>query len=204
MRGRSIWVKDAFKTLLNVIIRREWQKRTRNWFCYLWSSEVIPWTLAIVPEKPKSSINGIAWSAWWMWRRWLYLQVVLEILLRFFATVTATRAAKTKTKGLDWQNNKPARPSLFFVHFLAVAARLRRGTAKCHVFLEDVNTRQRPSFASPELWYSPLESTSRQIRQHLTSWTRWNKRDEVWTRANTLFNWRFRSRRRHRCLSSRL
>ena len=77
MRGRSVWGKDAFKTLLNVIIRREWQKRTRNWFCYLWSSEVIPWTLAIVPEKPMSSRKGIAW---WMWRRWLYLQVVLEIL----------------------------------------------------------------------------------------------------------------------------
>ena len=34
----------------------------------------------------------------------------------------------------------------------------RRGSAECHVFLEDVNTRQRPSFASPELWYGPLES----------------------------------------------
>ena len=58
---------------------------------------------------------------------------------------------KKKTKGLDWQNNNPARPSLSFVHFLAVAARLRRETAESHVFLEDVNTRQRPSFASPGL-----------------------------------------------------
>ena len=36
---------------------------------------------------------------------------------------------KKKIKGLDWQNNNPARPSLSFVHFLAVAARLRRQTA---------------------------------------------------------------------------
>ena len=50
-------------------------------------------------------------------------------------------------------------------------------------------------------WYSPLESNYGQIRQHLTNWTRWNKRDEVWASANTLFNWRFGSPRRC-CLSS--
>ena len=31
-----------------------------------------------------------------------------------------------KSKGLDWQNNNFARESHFFVHFFAVAARLRR------------------------------------------------------------------------------
>ena len=36
--------------------------------------------------------------------------------------------------------------------------------------------------------------------------TRWNKRDNVWGHANSLFKWRFRSRRRRRlcCLSSLL
>ena len=63
-------------------------------------------------------------------------------------------------------------------------------------FVEDVNTTQRPSFSFHELWYSPLESNSSQIRQHLTNWTRWNKRDRAWRSANTLFNWRFRSCRR--------
>ena len=39
------------------------------------------------------------------------------------------------------------------------------------------------------------------IRQHLTNWTRWNKREKVWSGANSLFKWGFRSRRRLSCLS---
>ena len=39
--------------------------------------------------------------------------------------------------------------------------------------------------------------------QHLTS-QRWNKRDKVWSNATLVFKWRFRSRRRHCCLSSLL
>ena len=35
--------------------------------------------------------------------------------------------------------------------------------------VEDVNTR-RLSFSLTELWYSPLEFNSRNIRQHLTNW----------------------------------
>ena len=34
-----------------------------------------------------------------------------------------------KAKGLDWQNNNFARALRFFVHFFAVAARLRRESA---------------------------------------------------------------------------
>ena len=55
-----------------------------------------------------------------------------------------------------------------------------------------------------EIWYSPLEFNSRKSRQHLTNSTRWNKRDKVWSSANSLFKWRFRSRRRRCCLSSLL
>ena len=65
-----------------------------------------------------------------MWRRWLYLQVVLEILGSSSNDEgDGNENGKKKTKGLDWQNNNPARPSLSFVHFLAVAARLQRETA---------------------------------------------------------------------------
>ena len=43
------------------------------------------------------------------------------------------------------------------------------------------------------------------ICQHLpTTWTKWNKRDKVWSRANLLFKLRFRSRRRPCCLSALL
>ena len=34
--------------------------------------------------------------------------------------------------------------------------------------------------------------------QHLTNWTRWNKRYKVWGSVTSLFKWRFRSRG-HRC-----
>ena len=51
-------------------------------------------------------------------------------------------------------------------------------------------------FSFPELWYSLLEFNSRKNCQHLTNWTSWNKRDKVWSSANSHFTWRFRSRRR--------
>ena len=69
---------------------------------------------------------------------------------------------------------------------------------------EDLKTRQRLSVSFPEFWCSLLKFYSKKYCQHLTKWTRWNKRDKVWSRATSLFNWRFRSRRRRRCLSSLL
>ena len=38
-----------------------------------------------------------------------------------------------------------------------------------------------------ELRHRSLESNSRKIRQHLTYWTRYNKGEEVWSSANSLF-----------------
>ena len=63
-------------------------------------------------------------------------------------------------------------------------------------FVEDMNKGQRLSFSFPDLWYSLLEFNSRKICQHLTNWTSWNKRDKVWSSANSLFKGRFCSRRR--------
>ena len=40
------------------------------------------------------------------------------------------------------------------------------------------------------------------ICQHLRNWTSWKKRDNVRSSANSLFKWRFRSRRRSCCWSS--
>ena len=45
---------------------------------------------------------------------------------------------------------------------------------------------QRLYFSLPELWNSLLEFNSRKIHHHLTNWTKWNKRDKVWSRANSL------------------
>ena len=77
-------------------------------------------------------------------------------------------------------------------------------TWKCVVsrFVEDANTRQRLPFSFPELQYGLLKFNSRENCQHLTNWTRWNKRDKVWSSATSLLKWRFRSRRRPCCLSS--
>ena len=73
----------------------------------------------------------------------------------------------------------------------------RRCTTTTHV-----NKRKKLSFSFPELWCSPLEFNSKKNWQNLTNETRWNKRDKVWGSANSLFKWRFRSRRRRRCVNS--
>ena len=70
--------------------------------------------------------------------------------------------------------------------------------------MEHVNTRRRFSFSFSKLKNRPLEFNSRKVRKQLTNWTRWNKSDEVWNNANTLFKWRFLYRRRRCCLSSLL
>ena len=79
-------------------------------------------------------------------------------------------------------------------------------TWKCLIsrFVEDVNTKQRLCFSFPELRYPLSEFNSRKNCQHLTNWTRWNLRDEVWSSATLLCTWRFRSRGRRCicCLSS--
>ena len=120
------------------------------------------------------------------------------------ATATATRRRK-KARDLDLQNNNFARASPFFCTFLC--RRCTTTTWKCLIsrFVEDVNSR-RLFFCFPELWYSLLEFNSRKICQHFMNWMscNWNKRDKVWSSANSLFKWRFRNRRRYCCLSSLL
>ena len=62
--------------------------------------------------------------------------------------------------------------------------------------------RQWLSFSFPELWYCLLEFNSWRICLHLTNYSKWNKRKNVWRSTNALFKWRFRTRRRRCCLSS--
>ena len=103
----------------------------------------------------------------------------------------------TKAIGWDWQNNNFARTSsLFFVHLLVVTARLRCENALISRFVGDVNRRQRTtsfffSWTSIHFFGTQLQRKC----QHLTNWTRWNKRDEVWSGATSLFRCRFRCRR---------
>ena len=67
----------------------------------------------------------------------------------------------------------------------------------------DMEREQRPPFFCPELLYSPLKFNSKKIANKLRE-IRWNKRKEFKNSANTLCNWRFRSRRRRCWLSSLL
>ena len=59
-------------------------------------------------------------------------------------------------------------------------------------------------FSFPELRYSLQEFNFKKICQHLTNWTRWNKRDKVSSSANSLFKGRFHSCRCRCCLKSLL
>ena len=106
------------------------------------------------------------------------------------------RERQNKAIGLDWQNNNFARAPRFFVHFFAVTARLRRGTPGFHVFWRTWT--QDDDFVFVFLNFDTVL---------------WNSNPEkfanIWriTRAgisvNSLFKWRFRSRRRRCCLSTR-
>ena len=97
-----------------------------------------------------------------------------------------------KAIGLDWQNNNFARASRFFLPLL-----------------HDYNVKV-PNFT---LWrgrehkattifffsWTSIQSFRIQLQkicQHLTNWSSWNKWDEVWGGGNSLFKWRFLSRRR--------
>ena len=99
-----------------------------------------------------------------------------------------------KAIGWDGQNNSSARASRFFVHFLPRTTT----TWKCLIsrFVENVNTRR-------QLYFS-FSEPPRKNCQRLTDWTRWNKRDTVWSSTTSLFKWRFSSGRRRCCLSSLL
>ena len=78
-------------------------------------------------------------------------------------------------------------------------------TWKCLIsrIVKVVNTKQRLCFSFPELRHT-LEFCSRKKKKclYLTNWTRWNKRDKVWSSGTSLCNWRLRSRRRGCCLIS--
>ena len=105
-----------------------------------------------------------------------------------------------KAIGFDQWNNNFARASRFFVHSFAFKTKTWKCLISC--FVENVNTRQQLSFSFPELRYSLLEFISRKICQHLTNWTGSNRRDKVWSSANSLFMWLFRSCHRRCCVSS--
>ena len=109
-----------------------------------------------------------------------------------------------KAIGLDWQDNNFAHASCFFCTFLCRHCTTTMWNVLIPPFLENMNTRLRLSFSFPELRYSLLEFNSRKNCQHLTNWTRRNKRYLVWSSLNSLFKWRFHSRRRRCCLSSLL
>ena len=80
-----------------------------------------------------------------------------------------------------------------FVHFFAAIARLRRENTWFHVFLGDINTRQRLSFSFPEFWLSPLEFNVK--KKNTSIWQ--IRRDGISAikfEAARLFKWRFRSK----------
>ena len=109
---------------------------------------------------------------------------------------------RQKSNRFRLAKNNFARASRFFVDFFAVTVRVWRETScpNFYVFWRTW-TQDRLSSYFPELWFSPLELNSRNVCQHLTNWTRWNKCGKLWSSANSLSKWRFRSRRLCCCLS---
>ena len=105
--------------------------------------------------------------------------------------MTSTKTAKKSNRPrFRLRKQQPCTCITLFPTFLCRHCTSR--TWKCIIsrFVEDVNTRPQLS----ELWNNLLEFNSKKNFQHLTNWTRWIKRDKVWSSAASLFKWRFRSR----------
>ena len=110
-----------------------------------------------------------------------------------------------KTKGwFRLENNSFARALHYFVHFSTVVARRRREMPN-FTFCGGHEHRTTIFFFWLEQYKQRVQTiriNSRKIFQHLTNWTRRNKRDKVWNSVNSLFKWRFPSWHRRCCLSS--
>ena len=112
--------------------------------------------------------------------------------------------SKKQKAGLDWKT------TALHVHYTILyisLPSLHDVDVKCLIsrFVEDMNTGQLFSFSglnSTSREYRLLESTPGNFFQHLTNWTRRNKRDKVWNSVNSLLKWRFPSWHRRCCLSS--
>ena len=111
---------------------------------------------------------------------------------------------RQKSNWFRLANNSFVRVSRFFVHFFAVTALLRRENAYFHVLWRTWT--QDHDFLFLLLNFDTIFKNWSPDKnyQHLTNWTRWNKRDKVKSSATSLLEWRFRSRRRPCCLSSLL
>ena len=113
------------------------------------------------------------------------------------AKATATGTAK---KGIRFRLVKQQLFTCIILFWTFLCRHYRTTTWKCLIsrFVEDVNTRKRLF----SFFLRSIQSLRLQLQktffQHFMTWTRWNKRDKVWSRANSLLGCRFRSRRR-RC-----
>ena len=108
-----------------------------------------------------------------------------------------------KSMGLNWKNNNSARASRFFVHtyFLAVVARQQREKVPDFTFCRG---RERKTTIFLFFSWTLIQSFRIQLQKKLPTFGELNKNkgDKVQGSANSLFKWRFRSRRSRWCLSS--
>ena len=110
-----------------------------------------------------------------------------------------------KAIGINWKNNNSARASRFFVHtyFLAVVAQQQREKVPDFTFCWG---RAHKHETTTFLFFSwtLIQSFRIQLRTNLPTFGELNKNkgDKVRGSANSLFKWRFRSRRSRCCLSS--
>ena len=116
------------------------------------------WSFTLV-SRPRSSVNKVSAGDFLGVNFWSrdIFGFCWHVQIHYFRTRLCRRCTTTKWKCLIWR------------------------------FVENVKTRQRLHFSFPELWYRLLKLNSTNICQHLTNWTRWNKRDKVWSSANSIF-----------------
>ena len=101
-----------------------------------------------------------------------------------------------------WQNNNVLGTCITLVCTF-LCRHCTTTTLKCLIscFVKDVKTRERLPFFP----WTLIQSFRIQLQEKFSSkriWTRWNKRDKVWSSATSLFRGRFRIPCRRFCLSS--
>ena len=140
-------------------------------FVHYWPDQQQTWGLC----KDQWALSGL-WGC----------RVVWPIIRELEQRRRRRQRERQKARGLDWHNNNFARASRFFVHFLAVVARLRHESNKFHVLSR--TGKQDNNFLFLSLNFDTvLENLTPKKLANI-----WRiKRDEIRGRENSFLKWRF-------------
>ena len=136
-----------------------------------------------------------------LWNSLHYSQRIIIITYNLSTLLCLTarlgRKVKQRRQWRQREGQKIGETTTLNVHhvfFLAVVARLLRETSYFLVLWRTWTQNNNFHFLSLN-----FDTILKKVRHYLSNWTRWNKRNKVWSGANSRLKWRFWISRR--CLS---